>query len=288
MEPRLFHVLRGPIGAGALVFIHGNSCSGDDWTALEGRFASCYRTLSLDLRGHGRSAHLRPPFTIEQFAADIERLCLSSGLNEIVFVSHSMGNYVAIEVARKNTLPIRGLVLIDGAKYFDGNRQAVQARVSESMRKWGYRTFLGRAFAQMFSSKEFAAEQKRVTRRAFELNESVGLEMFPSVMGWAAENLPAALREVKVPTLAIQSTQVDKFGIRRVLGPEASSSWLKMCHAHLKMPLSVKLQGCGHFVMLERPRELGELIDQFLIEQAPIARGSAKEAVSTGQERTGG
>jgi pimeloyl-ACP methyl ester carboxylesterase len=56
-----------------LVFVHGLACAHEDWRHQLGYFSPSHRVVSLDLRGHGRSAGCSSGFDIVSFGADVAR-----------------------------------------------------------------------------------------------------------------------------------------------------------------------------------------------------------------------
>ena len=75
--------------------------------------ASC-RVLAPDLRGHGdtRLPAAGPDLTFEQLAADVEDLMRQHAVACATVVGVSMGAAVALELAARAVVPLRGLVLV--------------------------------------------------------------------------------------------------------------------------------------------------------------------------------
>ena len=99
----------------SLVFVHGAGSSHLIWALQIREFSKEYRTVALDLSGHGKSegganqTSIDPGFTGE-LAALVEHL----NLDDFILVGHSMGGGVAMSYTLKNDVskPL-ALVLID-------------------------------------------------------------------------------------------------------------------------------------------------------------------------------
>jgi len=80
-----------------LLFVHGLSGSSSAWIKYEEKFQQNYNIVSLDLRGHGKSAKKRKliDYALPEFSQDIYLLIKFLHLNNIIFISHSFGTLIA-------------------------------------------------------------------------------------------------------------------------------------------------------------------------------------------------
>ena len=97
-----------------LVFIHGVSGSSAAWLPYEKKFENEYNILSLDLRGHGKSA--KPleyeSYKIELFAEDIYELMQYLHVQKCILISHSFGSFIALAFLDKYQEMVSKVVLI--------------------------------------------------------------------------------------------------------------------------------------------------------------------------------
>jgi pimeloyl-ACP methyl ester carboxylesterase len=82
-----------------LLLIHGLMVTGDMFESVLGPFAVNHRVIVPDLRGHGRSRHLPPPYTVRQLAADLSRLLEHLGIESAVVLGYSQGGAIAQQLA---------------------------------------------------------------------------------------------------------------------------------------------------------------------------------------------
>jgi pimeloyl-ACP methyl ester carboxylesterase len=114
-DVRLHYEERGR-GPNLLLFVHGyTACWRWLEPALERLDPARYHAYALDLRGAGESD--RPPsgYTIEQYAEDVFQFCRALRLQNLVYVGHSMGGLIGIQMALSHRELLRGLVLVDPA-----------------------------------------------------------------------------------------------------------------------------------------------------------------------------
>lgn len=108
------------------VMVNGWSCPDAYWAELVPHLAARgHRVVVPDHRGHGASGLPRPPgyrarhisgddMSLERVARDLVELCDAEGVDRAVFVGHSMGVQVALEVYRVAPERVRALVCVAG------------------------------------------------------------------------------------------------------------------------------------------------------------------------------
>ncbi len=96
----------------AVLAIHGITASSRSWPLMAEELPDV-RILAPDLRGRARSNGLPGPFGLRQHAADLGRVLDALGIDRAVAVGHSMGCFVAVELAA-NDRRVAELILIDG------------------------------------------------------------------------------------------------------------------------------------------------------------------------------
>lgn len=99
-------------GAGPpLLLVHGVMITGDMFEPVLDRFAARHRVIVPDLRGHGRSRTLPPPYTVEQLARDLSRLLDHLDVRSADVLGYSQGGAVVQQLALDDPARCRRLVL---------------------------------------------------------------------------------------------------------------------------------------------------------------------------------
>lgn len=108
-----------------ILFLHGLGSSADRWLDIPDALSMYYHTIAVDLIGFGASD--KPTdidYTIAKFSEFIlefiEKIRLSRDDRKITLVGHSLGGYIAVEFALRNTALIEKLVLIDSSGFLKG------------------------------------------------------------------------------------------------------------------------------------------------------------------------
>ncbi|WP_420030445.1 alpha/beta fold hydrolase [Rhodococcus ruber] len=102
------HLSAAPV---PVLLVHGMGGDSGTWD----RFARALtargrRVITVDLRGHGKSAHT-PTYEFDSFGGDVLALIDHLGLTEVDLVGHSLGGYAVSLVAQRRPSLVRRLVL---------------------------------------------------------------------------------------------------------------------------------------------------------------------------------
>lgn len=82
-----------------LLLVHGLMVTGEMFEPVIGHFATRHRVIVPDLRGHGRSRGLPPPYTATQLASDLARLLDHLGIDTTAVLGYSQGGLIAQQLA---------------------------------------------------------------------------------------------------------------------------------------------------------------------------------------------
>ena len=94
-----------------LLFLHGLGSTLRDWDPQIDAFASQFRVITVDLRGHGESEKPYGPYSIALFAEDIGALLKEIAQEPAHVVGLSMGGAVALHLAMDHSHRLRSLVV---------------------------------------------------------------------------------------------------------------------------------------------------------------------------------
>jgi lipase len=107
------HLHEWGAGSTTIVCLHGVTAHGGHFGPLAGRLPG-FRVIAPDLRGHGRSGW-EPPWGIETHLADVLETVEPVGVGRAVWVGHSFGGRLVIELAARHPARVERAVLLDPA-----------------------------------------------------------------------------------------------------------------------------------------------------------------------------
>jgi len=232
-------------GGVPLVFVPGGSC---DWWSFHRQlehFSASHRCVSLDLRGHGRSAKPEQDYTIAGYADDVAWIIGELGLDRPVVIGHSLGGAVALQLAADHPGVARAVVLDDPAPVTD-NRAGFQ-QMLDGFVSHGVDATRRRAFRNFFLAGFDEALLAEICDRAAQTPDRVFTSEIESLRDWDGA---AAAARCTVPLLHIAAAQ-----------PTCPPAALVAAAPHTVTGQTV---GAGHFNMLEVPDQVNAMIEQFL------------------------
>ncbi len=107
-------VARWPGTGCPVLMVHGITSSHMGWPRVIRAMNGDHDVYAPDLRGRGASNTLPPPFGFAAHVEDLITLLDFYELPSVVYVGHSLGAYIGLDLARAAPSRLRGLVLIDG------------------------------------------------------------------------------------------------------------------------------------------------------------------------------
>ncbi len=128
---RLACRLDGAAESPPMVLLHALGEDASDWDALVAELSGSFRTVAVDLRGHGDS-DWPGDYSIELMRDDVLGLLDQLGLGRVTLVAHSLGGTVAYLIAEDRPELVARLVVEDVCPPYERNRP-VPARPDQAV-----------------------------------------------------------------------------------------------------------------------------------------------------------
>ncbi len=240
-----------------IVLVHGFTGNLRNWALQIPALTREFRTVSLDLRGHGHSDKPARPedYRLELMAEDVYELVRTLDLAPCYLIGHSMGGMIAQHLILAHPEPFQALVLVDtAAEMPDGMRTQERARLMEIAREQGMEA----VFEEQLRLNP-AAEQLRSQPALLEVWRQqlllTSLEAYLYCAQGMATRKPLLneLPAIEVPTLIICGENDEPF-----VGPSH--------RMHERIPGSqlAMIQGAGHTPQMEKAAEFNGVLGEFL------------------------
>lgn len=267
-------------GGPALLFVHGALCDHHDWDAQLDAFRSRHRVLAPDLPGHGASSTDPALVGVQAYGRLLRAACAQLRLDDLVLVGHSMGCRAVLQAAvgeDGTPLPgLRGLVLVDGAYLvpqplgaIDDARRTQLAAEAHARAAALYadvepaeRAKVG--IAQMFFDPRFDAERDAMIARARALPPSTARTLMPDFARWDVARMEPVLAQLRVPVLALVCTYMSAAHRRVQLDAHTHTPWMQALEHHVPQLQLERVEGAGHFPMIEQPQHVNARIRAWL------------------------
>lgn len=241
----------GAFGHGpTVVLVHGLGSRATHWLPMARDLARDHRVVLIDLPGHGL-ADMPGVLTLDDAVAMLDRAIEAEAPDgePVLLVGHSAGGLVATAEALAHPERVRGLVLVETAlrpQMSEGDRE----QLLESLDKH-YRATL-RANYESFGRD--SAQGAELFRDAAQLDSTAMKQWIDLAV---STDLSGEVQDLRTPVLA-------------VFAPHSwgdTETWLAAGEAmgYGRMPhvTPLRIPGCGHFIMLDRPGALAGAIRRF-------------------------
>ena len=237
-----------------VVLIHG---MGSDHTVWEGLvlLMEDYETISLDLRGHGRSSKTARPYSIELFAEDIHLFLKSQNIEQTHFIGHSMGGLVLQKLAVRHPERFKSLTLISSFACIDPPLKDVLINLRDILTEEGYEAFFDECL-KVANTPEFIRKNRDLFSKIRNENARVCSvsSIVDTINACLDVNLVDSIRNIRTPTLVIA-------GDEDVFTPTHHGMRIHECIPNSQMKI---IAGGCHNLLVEKPVETYSVIKRFL------------------------
>jgi len=239
-----------------ILLLHPFPVHHDFWLPAVQSLLTRYRLILPDLRGHGESGLGDGPATMAKHATDIARVMDDAGIGRTAVAGVSIGCYALFEFQRRFRDRVSALVLCNTKAQAD-SPEARNARLKSATE------VLERGTEPFFESMipKLLGDTTRNTRPdvvdgALRMMRKMSAEDVAMVQRGMAErpDSVATLKTIGIPTLIVT-------GEEDILSGAAEAELMRQNIAGSRVKIILK---AGHYAAWERPKEVGELLREFL------------------------
>jgi pimeloyl-ACP methyl ester carboxylesterase len=250
-SPQLLYFIERGSGP-PLLLVHGLMVTGEMFEPVIGPLATRHRLIVPDLRGHGRSRGLPPPYTATQLAADLARLLDHLGIDSTAVLGYSQGGAAAQQFALDYPGRCNRLVLVCTYAF---NMATFRERLEGRLLAPLVRVLGMRRTAQFVVSQ--AAQQLGQKRADWLAGLMAGQDRRRMVAAWReamAFDSRSRLAEIACPTLVVAGSN----------DQAVPSHHAQMLHDGIPDSRLVVIDGADHALIWTHSDELVRVTDEFL------------------------
>ena len=236
-----------------IFFIHGWAATGQFWRNQLTQLSPRFRTVAVDLRGHGDSSkELDVDYSIERMSEDVAELIDLLALRDYMLVGHSMGGAIAARCAARHE-GSAGLVFTGVSLRLEGDLSILSLEILMRFRGLAEKVVTPR----MFGPHSDEALLDFVRKQSAKSPANVLLRVAEQI---ANTDLSADIKQLRIPSMVVTG-EFDS-----VVPPAQQKEFAERLKARF-----VVLKDVGHNLMLEKPNEFGQLVGDFASSLAPIS-----------------
>ena len=235
-----------------LLLVHGLMVSGAMFDTVLEHFAARHRVIVPDLRGHGRSRGLPPPYTAAQLASDLARLLDHLGIASTAVLGYSQGGAIAQQLVLDHPQRCERLVL---ACTYAFNMATAREQLEGHLVPLLVRVLGMRRFAQFVVSQGTKQlGQERAGWLAALMADQDSQLMLAAWNETMAFDSRRRLAEIACPTLVIAGANDQAVPMHHA----------RMLHAGIRGSQLVIIDGADHALIWTHPDQLMRVTDEFL------------------------
>jgi len=248
----------------AVVFVHGNPGSGEDWETFIPQLGEFVRTVAPDMPGYGKAERPRNfDYTVDGFAQHLNLMLEALGVQKVHLVLHDFGGCWGMTFASLYPEKVLSLTMVN-VGVVPGYQWHAYARIWRTpilgelfqllASRWAFRLLLNRdnpkPFPKEFTDRMFLDSDWGMSRGMLKLYRAT------SDMGALSVRCGELLKERNLPALILWG-EGDKF---------LSSAYAEVQKDYFDAQVHT-LPGCGHWPMIDDPAAITQLLVPFLRNQ---------------------
>lgn len=188
-----------------LVFLHGLGSTKKDWDAQIPFFSKHYRTINVDLRGHGDSTIPEKDFGVHFMTQDIKDLLNQLLIKKATIIGFSMGGAIGFQFAYSHPELVDKLVIVNSGPDFNNMGQIGEDLLKNRtayLKEHGIKTLAKEISFNMFPEDDQVEIRNDFEKRCKKNTYHSYLNTFTALMSWG---LGDKIKEIEVKTLIIAS-----------------------------------------------------------------------------------
>ncbi len=238
-----------------LLLVHGWPHSRALWAGQTSGLATQALCIAPDLRGFGESA-VAGPWSIDQFADDLDALLDALSIPHAVVCGLSMGGYVALSLLRRHPKRVRGLILASTRATADSpEARAKRERLVEFIEQHGMEALAKRQLATMVGTTTLESRPDVRTSLLQMMAAAPPAGVIGALRAMADRSDSSdLLPTITVPTLVVGGAE-DSF-----IPPDE----LRAMATRIPRSRFELLAGSGHVCAYESPGAFNHVVGEFL------------------------
>lgn len=248
-----------------IVFLHGFTGSTETWKDISSLLDGKFRTVAIDLIGHGKSQVFENPdrYSMEEQVEDLELLFNELSLQNFTLVGYSMGGRVALAYTVKYPGRVSSLILESASPGLQteeerNERRQTDQKLAEKIKEKGLLAFVD--FWEnipLFASQKGLSVDKQLAIREERLSQSV-IGLSNSLIGMGTGSQASywdVLSSIQLPVLLLTGEIDTKFVF---IAREMKKRLQSVRHQIIK--------DVGHAIHVENPFSFATMIEKHVTE----------------------
>ncbi len=258
-------------GERPLLLIHGLGTNAKSWQRNIPAWSRDHRVIALDLAGYGHSSKAHYPYSLAFHVATLTGLLDALGIDQAIWVGHSMGGQVALSAALHEPDRVAALVLLSSAgfePFTDGESDWMKRTVTpELVKSASHRAIASHIHANFYRTPQDAEFfiTDRIRLRGASDFDLYCYAVWRNVVAMLDAPLLSRLPEIERPTLIVFGEN-DQLIPNPYLHGGFSRAVAERGQRAIGGSKLLMLPQCGHMSMFEKADEVNAAVLEFVSE----------------------
>ena len=239
-----------------LVLIHGLSDDSTLWAPLIPEFSKHFRTIALDVRGHGYSSKPDAPYSIKLLTEDLFEFLGKLKVSQTHLLGLSMGGAIAQQFALDHMERVHSLILLSTFHYVSIDLDDTFQDLRNCLIEDGFSSFFDKAVRLVVTPKFVSANVDAIAEiRIRSIQTNCPTAIIHALDACRDFNIRNRISQISLPTLIIS-------GEEDVFTPPQLSEEI---HKLIKGSKWKVMSDVGHNLIIpEKTQELAQIVREFL------------------------
>lgn len=239
-----------------VVLLHGFTESLEIWNEFTQMLEDEFSVLSVDLPGHGRSGLMDEVHTMEAMADAVVAVADYAGAENFIICGHSMGGYVALNLASRFPAKVKGIALFHSHGAPDDEQTKINRLRTIEIVKNDHKGFIHQFIPDLFAEENRERLENEILALKNRAASTSSRSIIASLEGMRQRSGSLDfLMETKMPLFFIIGRQDSRMPYNKVIAQA-----MMVHHAEIML-----IDGIGHMGFLEAPGKILPALRDFFI-----------------------
>jgi 3-oxoadipate enol-lactonase len=191
-----------------LIIIHGLSDDSNLWIPVIPEFSRYYRTIALDVRGHGHSSKPDMPYSIPLFSSDIFEFINKMEISRANLMGLSMGSAIIQQFTLDHPERVNSLILLSAFDHADSYCRDNLVKLRNSLAEGGLPAYFNEAIKLVVTPDFISANIEAIEelkKQAVQSNSATAISH--AIDACIDFNLKDRIDQITAPTLIISGKE---------------------------------------------------------------------------------
>ena len=237
-----------------IVLLHGFLENKSMWDAYAEKLQKNYSVVAIDIPGHGESDTVAEVQSMELLADIVSEMLSQEKITDAFVVGHSMGGYIALQLAKNHGSHVRGICLFNSTTLADTEEKKKDRLRAVKVFEKSPKVFINEAIPNLFAPENLSRFKEEI------------ITIKADALACRVDGITACLRGMKDRPNMLPFLQQTELPVLFIVGKHDPIIPFKRMKEQLTAPNNVQslvLEDAGHMCFLEEEKACYNQLEAF-------------------------